>query len=459
MLAPKRGIKLIAWSLALVQLVFCQATSGQGGESPTPRLCSDDDLKLTRFEDLKHVSADDCPEDVKKKFDELSELMRVENVCTMKLVTRLTKFCDEIGENNQKTGPMKRLINIAYAYGTQISNDCKLNLKRFYSDAEKILDEDDFEQIRLWVENKDLMYRLVSDQKNGRLHLHPVDPTLRFLTFSDLSLYDASREDQARLVMEIYDFMYYNRAHVQKVCENRFRPLYEKSILPIIHLTRHGFKHEYSATTSSLDGKETREKTMLWSRIVLFCDTLKHIRISSAPRVTVFEYENGPIKGWQPFVKAKELVVYEFKVNLDADGKSSEGYLKKISSPKKYEKDLEIYPESDKITHAEFKRQIESSRFEKLMKNLMDFLAKKHHYTPDDARVTAVGKAIDIAWELDASKPDANSKKAKEFLQTLWNDPKLADLPKGIWDMQSTNVWFNRALQFIMSIMVALNER
>lgn len=148
-------------------------------------------------------------------------------------------------------------------------------------------------------------------------------------------------------------------------------------------------------------------------------------------------------------------VNYEYKVNLDKS--NVEGYLKAISSPKKYQNVQAIYPRTDKVPYRNYWIEIEDLRFERMMINMARVM-KRRMSEPSHEMTLLIERAIQIAWDSIKAEEDSKSDRGKFLLQTIWHDVRLARLTTAVWRGPNTSIRFGRGLQFMLATLVAFNE-
>lgn len=268
-MATIRMIALVVCSLALVQLVaLCQANNGD-----KKSICSGGIIWLRRVSNLKGLSAEGCEQPVKDAFSDLLILVQYRDICIPRTAAMITDYYKKHLANGGQAKLPEVLVRFVIAYGMQASSDCKwFMVKELYALAdERVLKPSDYEALDDWIKDDGPIARL----------LDPIYKQAEVLLPSDLMALMPEIEDRLenKLALKVKKGDKIIRA--QAICERRFRPLYEATVMAITQYDRNGINYNQLDLAAFMSTRPSvQRKNIQWSRIIFLCETLNGLEIS-----------------------------------------------------------------------------------------------------------------------------------------------------------------------------------
>lgn len=295
-----RRIAVVANSLAIAFFIMvCQAQLQE--------LCSSRSVQLHSKKDLDRTSAEGCPAHTAGAFEDLVELVREPEICTMDKATRITEYHD-IYIKHQIAGQLPReLVRFAVAYGMQVHDQCSASMTidllrlAFWN-----LEPEDFEALEEWISDGSSITRLLSLLTNQGDYFQLAD-------FSFLVTKEERNELPPIIVRNSRKLI-----RAEDICEKRFRPIYEPMILPIAHLSRNGFHYRKFQVSDFLALHPLlRKQNERWSRIIFLCETLKELRFFDEISGPATSYGKEQLHQFKSHAIIKEPILEKFNFRLN----------------------------------------------------------------------------------------------------------------------------------------------
>lgn len=202
-----------------------------------------------------------------------------DNVCSAEKLQEIRKFSENYLEsseaNKSKVGVPKALRNFYIAYGLRVSAACKKNMiGALQYESQQLLNDNDFQAINKWTDENSVINGIMSEPSDYDDLLLPRDITRALLDADEAG-------EGSKIVMQTMTG--HLIARLQLVCERRFKPLYERLILPVISLSNLGFNYQGEDLLRERDEMNNNKAIHQWYRIVYICESLNSIEIVEDP--------------------------------------------------------------------------------------------------------------------------------------------------------------------------------
>lgn len=241
-----------------------------------------EELKKTIYVEIKESS---CPIEVRQAIQEAGKVIEEnEDVCSREKTDLIYNFhlryiSSEQRDNLRKHLP-KSLKIFMIGYGLRVSSICKRNMiNNLISDTHALLGEHDFQLMNSFTDDK----QGILSKMNGK----PQDFD-DILLASDLlnmkqDLDDGKKEDgnQVNEYEKIFVKAKTGPAvrKMKLACQNRYKPFYEKLILPLVRLADVGYNYKGEDMAKELAEIKSNPEIGKWYSLVYFCEILLTVEV------------------------------------------------------------------------------------------------------------------------------------------------------------------------------------
>ena len=254
------------------------------------RICSnEEEVSLSSLsqvrelaETVQSASKLKCPERTKQAILMLAALVQTagEDVCSMDRADKVGEFYSSFVYNSHQKSQdriPRALERFFLAYGLQLSGLCRNKVyDMVLYDENRLLEPEDSDLLNSFASKNSLMGTVLDERSDATDILLPFE--LRFM------VNDGRREAGEVRRTPIRTTQAHLIKYMQKRCEDRFRPLYELSILPLIKLISLGFK--FNAGWARVNDKRIPIQVRKWYRMTYLCESLATVEVfdkGSAP--------------------------------------------------------------------------------------------------------------------------------------------------------------------------------
>lgn len=246
--------------------------------------CSKKSIEIESIPQFKqlidHVAAskhDECPIEIKNLISMMGQVLEVVNgePCSEQHVSKIA------GYHNKYMAPQSPSVfsipdpirKFFAGYTIELNKLCRnILLKNLVVDTEKLLVPDDYTVIEDYIgkgETSNPFMNLINNIVDRILEMNLDIATENKATLDTELMY--METPNGELIMK-----------VQSICDRRFRPIYEKLLLPPISLSNLGYK--YSGWNGHKGVDPTTDNLLRrWNRIVYVCESLRDIVIVNNP--------------------------------------------------------------------------------------------------------------------------------------------------------------------------------
>lgn len=206
-----------------------------------------------------------------------------DDVCSMSKVDEISQFAEKYLQNSHdKRGDLqvpKYLRNFFIAYGLQVSATCEQSMIKLLASVDENykLDEYDYGTVDKWANDTSAMVAIFRDTNDYDDILLPRE----IIRSSGGNGHYVSLPQETDTKLTIISFTGSIIARMKLICQRRFKPIYEHSILPLIDLSLIGFKYK----SKNINSKSANKLTNRWYRIVHVCEALEHIDLFRDPEM------------------------------------------------------------------------------------------------------------------------------------------------------------------------------
>jgi hypothetical protein len=228
----------------------------------------------------------------KESFDDLENILEVVqggHICNLDLVDKIRDFHFKYVHNPSelKREDSERIpTSLRYFFMSlcfQISANCKKNL---INDLEYVtkgqITEDDYEEIKL-LEKHDANLVGIKSQVTD---------------FDDILLLDdlnevagaeqGEDENEVGVIIKVKTNQVLGK--LLRVCQRKFKPFYDRLIMPLIRLSNLGYNYEGELLEREIDELKTNQLARRWYYIVQVCESLRSFKIYEDPDDVVDTY-------------------------------------------------------------------------------------------------------------------------------------------------------------------------
>lgn len=257
-------------------------------------LCSGKEIDLRTVEQLQSLANKmeatfgQCQEEIKHSLVDLLAVVEVSpnDACTMEKVNKFKEFYNvhlDRSEDAKKKKLPKSLERFALAYGMQLNSHCKLHMMRvLVEDGDKLLTDEDFNLLTSTIQG-------FRDQRSTHKVMNWFAQTGDMVLPNDvLALFKLDKLPPLRTA-DSHEF--YETERAKEVCSNRFEPIYESVVAPVVALSKYGFDLPGVLLKSQMpdDMKTLYESMDKWTSVVIQCKILSNMK-------TEFVGTNGLLK-------------------------------------------------------------------------------------------------------------------------------------------------------------------
>ena len=285
------GISLVVIGLALLG-PECISTSSYESTISLESLCNNRTAALTRISEARYLikeyqwldSYEPCRdfEESLNQIDEILEIVQMGRICNLKLIDKIRKYHlkfidngrDSRTEQRQSGGIPEPLRNFFISLCLQISAECKMSLiNNLEHDTKSLMTEADFDEIRLLEE-----YGATLLGEEDQISNYD-DLLLLNILDKDKDHADDDDDDDAesKLVIKVKTTSMLHK--LVDVCGRKFKPFYDRLIMPIVRLSKSGYNYQGELLERELEELKRSELVKRWYNIVQTCEAFKSIRI------------------------------------------------------------------------------------------------------------------------------------------------------------------------------------
>lgn len=224
---------------------------------------------------LKSNKDFECPSEFRQSILDLEETITrdTNDVCNKDKVQQIRHYHERYIAVNGDTSSSalaipKSLKNFFLAYGLRVSYICKKNMiNSLLIDPHELLDADDFKAMDLWT------------NKSGSLMEHVIGAPVDYddlVLASDLNYLKADEnvggKNKEKLFIQSATGKLIRK--IQAKCERRFKPIYDKLIMPLVELSNLGYNFQGEELERELNEIKTNKEVNQWYRLVYLCESL-----------------------------------------------------------------------------------------------------------------------------------------------------------------------------------------
>lgn len=221
---------------------------------------------------------EECSEEVKNSILDLDLVIDdTDDVCTMKKVEQINLYHSkyvQANNNNDKTKSHlpQSLKNFFIGYSLKVSSICKKNMiNNLIMDTRLQLTPEDFKSLDLWTRNEE---GSIFNNLKG-----PADYDDLLLSSDLIRLTETENSpiNNEKIFIQAGSGKFMNK--IQTVCRKRFKPFYEKLIIPVVKLANIGYNYQGEELERELSEIRTNKEVAQWYEIVYLCQALEDIVI------------------------------------------------------------------------------------------------------------------------------------------------------------------------------------
>lgn len=256
-------------------------------------LCQDKALKLESISQVKQLIEESKVTELaqcNKYKNSLIELEPILNIvesgqtCNLNLVDKIRKyqyrFITKVDNHEsfletQDSLP-QALQKFFFALGFQINAECKiLMINNFENDLEGKIRGEDYDGFRL-LDKADA--NLLDDSL-------PISDYDDVVLLSDFEVLGTPTGQGNKLLIKVQTNGIFNK--LKKLCKNKFKPIYDKLIMPLVELSNLGYNYKGELLEREL--AELRSNTLIrrWYKILQTCESFESVEIYEDPDMSL----------------------------------------------------------------------------------------------------------------------------------------------------------------------------
>lgn len=245
-------------------------------------LCKNAPVAITKLSDIQAIveqlksgtAFDGCSEQVKDAILDLEPVIDdADDVCSMKKVDQIRVYHLRYIQSHVTNGRAEAgvsipqsLRNFFIGFGLKVNKICKTTMiNNLIYDTRELLTPEDFEQLALWTKNEE---RFVLQSSNG-----PADYD-DLLLAGDLIRLTETRDSSSNEKIFIQTGASQLLNKIRSVCRRRFKPFYEKLIVPVVSLSNLGYNYQGEELERELREMKSNKEVHQWYEVVYLCQAL-----------------------------------------------------------------------------------------------------------------------------------------------------------------------------------------
>lgn len=264
------------YALAFMGLALLGGVAADANKATLEELCLLEKsgpaiTSLSEVSSLIQLLIDDqsvqCPAEVKAAILALKPIVELESVCSEEAADVIVDFWTKYVQKSSKirSNLPKPLKKFYLGLGFQVSKVCKLAMigELSKASAEQTITEKDFEIVTR------------SMKKSGKLRdifgLKPKLESLAVVVRADASRNEKGQPERRTVVsMPPLHRTYFEL--VQKRCVNKFKPIYDTLISPVLRLAAIGFNYKDPLVSEKIDSFRATQMFDVWFTVVAVCE-------------------------------------------------------------------------------------------------------------------------------------------------------------------------------------------
>lgn len=251
----------------------------KGKATPLTRLSQVTQL-IAHIKTLGDASAQDCAE-LRAALLDLEPIVseHTEDVCTPHKVHQMREYHLKhiLGDGKQQLP--KTLRDFYVALGLRVSSICKKNMiNNLLYDTEQRLSDKDREMMRsLASKEQNMMDKIMGGPRDYDDIMLISEMNKLAGGDDDDDEQDASANDDDKVFIQTATGKTIRR--IQVACERRFRPFYERLVLPLVTLSNLGYNYQGEDLERELEEMRNNKQVHEWYKIVYLCESLRNVGI------------------------------------------------------------------------------------------------------------------------------------------------------------------------------------
>lgn len=214
--------------------------------------------------------------------DDFLEVVESGKTCNLDLVDKIRHFQQEFFSGKKSSGKTAQIPDVISRFFIslcfQLSAECKINMiNSLEYDTQEAISEADYEIIKLFERNKVTL--LSEDTK--------VTDFDDLILLDDLSTREDNEQPQAPTKLLVKVKTNNLIKNLVKTCRLKFKPYYDKLIVPLIKLSNLGYNYQGELVARELEELKRNELVRRWYNIVQTCEALESLEIFEDPDMSL----------------------------------------------------------------------------------------------------------------------------------------------------------------------------
>lgn len=296
-----------SYLVSLIALFVCYTLAGSTSNGVKAELaddhvtlesfCNNKPVRLVSISQVRRLIADSrsaeiaACNDIRRSLDQLDDILEVVESgrsCNLDLVEKIRRFnygfvaqayIDKKTSDNQvKQGDSRLIPDVVRQFFIslcfQISAECKITMiNSLEYDTQDLISESDYATIKLLEHNGVTMLSAETE----------VSDFDDIILLDDLknSLVDGKQMAPSKLLLKVRTSEVIN--DLIRTCRNKFKPIYDKLIMPLIKLSNLGFNYQGELLERELEELRHNELVKRWYNIVQTCEAFDTVEIYEDP--------------------------------------------------------------------------------------------------------------------------------------------------------------------------------
>lgn len=277
-------IRLTAFCVALTLLATNIDAQSNEVAINLKKLCNDQPVDLNRVSQLIDIielletgyQEPKCNSDTTEAILDIFTLIteHKDDVCSMSKVDQIRDYhLEYVVDNNKRKSLPKALRNFFISYGLKIDSICKKNMiNSLVLDTTSTLTLEDYSILNSWTNDEN---SLLNEINGG-----PADYgdllSMKGFANAEMPLFDEKENSEKLLVKKATSNLL---KQIQSVCELRFKPFYERLILPLVRLSNLGYDYQGEELERELVEFRQNIRVQQWYKITYLCESFKDIEL------------------------------------------------------------------------------------------------------------------------------------------------------------------------------------
>lgn len=254
-------------------------------EQSLTSLCKNEQVELSKISEVRAIIelletkrlSTPCSQEIRESILELLPVISesLDDVCSDEKIEQIRSYHYKYiytGNKGSNSIIPSSLRNFFLAFGLKASSICKKNMiNNLILDTHEYLNAEDFAAIDRWTSAPDNIFDSLSVGGPSDYDDIILATELKRMTSGD----DSSSSEKIFIQTGTGDVI----KKMQKVCERRFKPFYEKLILPLVALSNMGYNFQGEELERELREMKTNKEIHKWYKVVHLCELATSMEI------------------------------------------------------------------------------------------------------------------------------------------------------------------------------------